>query len=264
MWIGVTTHKNSLGHLCLVVVFFLVWSLVKRWKERDASISKSQTRADLFILFITLILLKGPSDSYSVTAIVSLTVGLVTFICLLWMKKNKMYMGVTTLTITMTICIVFGIVTFFVGGSTLEGVTSTVGRDDTLTGRTVTWAQLVPVAMQQPIFGLGFGEFWNSFTREKYMMSNAHNGYLDVLLELGFTGLLLFSIFLLSSCRQARRLLPDDFYWGALWICFLVMAVVYNISESSFNSLSSQMTATLVFLGVCLPINYRLPQHDLS
>ena len=34
----------------------------------------------------------------------------------------------------------------FLGGSTLSTVSGTFGRDETLTGRTETWEQLVPVA----------------------------------------------------------------------------------------------------------------------
>ena len=41
-----------------------------------------------------------------------------------------------------------------------------------------------------------------------------------------------------------------DFYWNSLWICYLFMAVIHNITESSLNTMTSQMTATIVFIAV--------------
>ena len=33
MWVGVTTQKNCLGRLCLISIFFLLWSLYRKWKS---------------------------------------------------------------------------------------------------------------------------------------------------------------------------------------------------------------------------------------
>ncbi len=60
-WIGVTLQKNSLGQLCLISTFFLVWTLIRRWQGRDRSVSKHQTHAEVFLLYITFWLMKGPS-----------------------------------------------------------------------------------------------------------------------------------------------------------------------------------------------------------
>jgi uncharacterized membrane protein len=70
-----------------------------------------------------------------------------------------------------------------------------------------------------------------------------------VLLDLGFVGLLLVSIFLLTSCVRAGKQLEKDFDWAVLWIGYLIMAAVHNIAESSFDTLTSQLTAVLVFLA---------------
>ena len=73
---------------------------------------------------------------------------------------------------------------------------------ETLTGRTDTWAELVPVVMSRPLFGCGFGSFWTTARREFYEMSHGHNGYLDTVLELGFVGLA-FYVAWLSVVRSA-------------------------------------------------------------
>jgi exopolysaccharide production protein ExoQ len=126
---------------------------------------------------------------------------------------------------------------------------SAVGRDATLTGRTAIWASLLPIAMQRPFLGRGFGGFWTTSTRTAFA-THAHSGYLEVLLGLGFLGLLIVSIFLLSSCRKAQRELSNNCDWGMLWICYIIMVVVHSITEASIDNLTRPLTAIIVFITV--------------
>jgi len=102
--------------------------------------------------------------------------------------------------------------------------------------------------LQKPLLGYGFGGFWTDAMRS-LTSSHAHNGYLDVVLNLGFFGLLLFSIFLLSCSRKAQRLMTQDFNWGSFFICCLLMAVVHNIAESSIVGFTGGISAGLLFLA---------------
>jgi exopolysaccharide production protein ExoQ len=250
MWIGMTLQKNGLGRLCLISAFFIIWTLVRRWNGSDIPVRKYHTLAELFVLSLTFWLLKGPPNDYSATASVSLAAGLVTFLSLLWIKKHRFNLGVNTLTVMVALIIFLGALQPFIGGSSVTGLASDLGRDLTLTGRTEIWADLLPVAMRRSILGHGFGGFWTSTTKEIHHIGESHSGYLDAFLDLGLVGVLLISMFLLSSCRMAHRKLTHDFYWNALWICFLIMAAIHNITESSFNSLTSHLTAALLFLAV--------------
>jgi len=250
MWIGVTLQKNGLGRLCIISAFFLIWTLVRRSQGRDIPGGKFHTHADVFILIITLWLLKGPPGFYPATATVALAVGLAMLFSLLWMKRHKIYLGTNTLMAIVVFVIGFGVVTPFVGGVRVAGVSSSLGRDETLTGRTDIWAALVPNVERQPILGCGFGGFWTPKNRDLYDIGEAHNGYLEVLLELGFGGILLFAMFLLSFCRGAQRELIYDFDWASLCICYLLMSLFHNVAESSINSFTSHLTAVNLFLAV--------------
>ena len=259
-WIGVTTQKNGLGRLCLISAFFFVWTLFRRWQGRDVPVRKHHTYADMLILVLTVWLLIGGNGEspYSATAVASLVAGLAMFFCLRWMKKHRIYPGATTLIVVMAVVITFGIATLMTGGSTVGSYTSTLGRNETMTGRTDVWKELLPIAMRQPILGHGFGAFWTPATRDAHNITEAHNGYLEIIMELGFVGILFFSMFLLSSCRKAQKELGYDFDWACLWICFLLMAALHNIAESSLNSLTSHLTAVLLFLAV----NYKTPTRN--
>ena len=107
--------------------------------------------------------------------------------------------------------------------------------------------------MQNAIWGNGFASFWTERTRELTTVTQAHNGYLDMVLSVGFFGLLLQTIFLISCCWKAYKAMTRDFDWGEFWFCYMLTVVVHNIAESSISSFSSFLMAFLVFLFVCIP-----------
>jgi len=251
MWIGVSLQKNGLALLCLFALFFLVWTLFRRWQGHDIAVVRYQAYVEVFILILTIWMFAGPQHTltYSATSTVALFVGLTALIGFLWMKKRGRVIGANTLMLIIAIVIVYGTITPFVGGLTLVDVSSTLGRDETLTGRADIWAILIPYALKKPILGYGVGGFWTDAMRE-ITSSSAHNGSLDVILSLGFVGHILFSIFLLSCCRRAQREMSRDFDWGILWACFILMAVVHNIAESTITSFAAYIMAVLLFFYI--------------
>jgi exopolysaccharide production protein ExoQ len=261
IWIGVALHKNGLGRLCIFSAFFLIWSLVRRRRGHEPSGSRYLPIAEVTVLILSLVLLKGPGY-YSATAIVSLAGGLATFIGLLWIQRSRHELRPNLFAAISALIIVLGIGTVMSGGSTVARATSTVGRDTTLTGRTGVWAMLVPVFERRPYLGSGFGSFWTSASREYFALPDAHSGYLDVLLELGYVGMVVFALFLLSSCRKAQSELHYDFDWGCLFLCFLIMALLHNITESSLNSFDSHLTAVVLFLAITLKTEPRTQEDN--
>lgn len=266
MWVGVTLQKNGLGRLCLIAVFFLVWTLVRRWRRVEIPICRYHTHAEVMLLFIAVWLLKGPPGAYPATALVALTLGLVMFFSLGTMKKRRLHLAGNIWGAIFVFVIALGTVLPIVAGgkSIAEGFASSLGRDATLTGRTGIWAGLLPSVEGQPILGCGFGGFWTPLTLEIHEEKEAHNGYLDVLLGLGIVGLLLTVMFLLSFFRKAQRELAYNYDWACLCLCFLLMTVVHNISESSIDSLNRHLMATLLFLSVSLYKNPYLQQCNES
>jgi exopolysaccharide production protein ExoQ len=261
MWIGATIHKNTLAQLCIFAAFFLIWTYIKRRQGRNNPVVKYQTYLEVFILILAFWLLAGPQRTftYSATANVAFAVGLSVLICLYWMKKLGTILRPIPLIVLTAFIIIYGTVTPMIGELSLIDISSAVGRNESLTGRTDVWRQLVPVAMQQPILGYGFGGFWTTNTRKVFDISGAHNGYLDVIMELGFVGLVLYAIFLLSNIRKAQRVLTQDFDWGALWICYLVMGLLSNITESSLSSFSSQMMSIIILFTVTSTTHFKHP-----
>jgi exopolysaccharide production protein ExoQ len=257
MWIGVAVQKNSLGRLCLIGALFLLWARYRHWREPARTGGRYIGWADLSVLLISLFLLKGADNAYSATSMVALIVGITCFLTLLWFRKLKLRVPQLILLALVIFVTGFGTSTPFLGGSNVATFTSSLGRDETLTGRTEVWAALVPVVKRQPLFGAGFASFWTTQRREFYDIPHAHNGYLDTLLELGSVGLALNTIWLLSCARKFHAALAWDYDGASLAICFLFTAMICNYTEAVLNSFTEPITAVLTlasFVLSCKPI----------
>lgn len=250
-WIGVAQQKNSLGRLCFISAFFLIWSLLRRKRVKGPLAWKYEPHVEILILALSLYMIKGPGmTSYSATSIIVLIIGLMSYFGFHKLKNAGMTIKPGLPIIIVTICIFLGTAAVFTKGNTISSVAASAGRDTTLTGRTDIWAWLLPIAMQHPLLGGGFGSFWTTRTIEVFRIRSAHSGYLDVLLGTGFIGLLLVTMFLLSGCGKASRRDSCDYDWDAMFMCYIIMCVLHNMTESSINNFSNQLTAIIAFLYV--------------
>jgi O-antigen ligase len=117
-----------------------------------------------------------------------------------------------------------------------------LGRDATLSGRTAIWAQVVHFIAQRPVLGYGYDASWRGMIGPSFqidaavhfIVEHAHNGFLEICLELGFTGL---AIFLFSWLRAARQLWPSwrsgDIPRIAFPLAILVLIALYDIDENT-------------------------------
>lgn len=253
MWTGVTDQKNQLGRLCMITAFFLLWALYQHWRERPHVGDRYEVWADVSVVFLALYLLVGSNSS---TSLATLIVGIATYLGLEWLRKMKLKLPQTALLALVIFLIGFGASTPFLGGSNIATLSSELGRDETLTGRTDVWTEVLPARQQQPLLGYGFGSFWTAARRARYEIPTAHNGYLDILLELGEVGLAFYTVWLLSCARQLHRGLAQDYGWANLAICFLLMSLVYNVTESALNSLTEYITAVVVLASFVVPLRF--------
>jgi exopolysaccharide production protein ExoQ len=117
-----------------------------------------------------------------------------------------------------------------------------LGRDPTLSGRAAIGLQVSRFIAQRPLLGYGYDAFWRGMQGPSFqiaaslhfIVAHAHNGFLEIALELGFAGLLLFAV---SWIRA----------WGALWphwrrgqidpitwpLAFLLLIVLYDLDENT-------------------------------
>ena len=251
MWIGVSQQKNGLALLCLFSIFFLLWQLIAKWKGAIKSATWYEPYIEIFLLALSFWMFMGPKHSplYSATSTATLVIGITSFFALYRMDKKGMNIRTSLLTIGLAAAILYGVVTSFAGGFTIVDPSGLLERTENLTGRSEIWQKLIPLAMQNPVLGHGFGGFWTDEFRELVKTSDAHNGYLDVILNTGFMGLVLTSVFLISSSRKAQHEMSQNFLWGAFWFCMILMIVTHNIAESSIDAFTG-LTPLIIFIHI--------------
>lgn len=133
-----------------------------------------------------------------------------------------------------------------------------LGREQTLTGRIDFWKELIPMTTN-PWIGTGYESFWlgdraEIFWRRYYWHPNqAHNGYLETYLNLGWIGVLLLTGVLFSCYRSVRRTLIDDFDNGIFQMAYLVVVLLYNLTEFGFKGLHPIWFVFLLFFVKVYP-----------
>ena len=124
-------------------------------------------------------------------------------------------------------------------------LSESLGRGSTLTGRTDLWAHCLEV-QPNPILGAGFESFWLGERREriaafyiKWSPGGAHNGYLEIYLNLGLIGLSILIGLLIATFWKIRLELFRNFEWGRYRLGFLAAVVLRGWTEATFGTGSS-------------------------
>jgi O-antigen ligase len=251
MWIGVATHKNTLGQLCLIAGLYFIWDSIKNRDRRDINL------INIIYLLMIVYLIYGGGHSISNTCVTLLPVGLIIY--LLIEKFRSRILGV--------LCgaAIFFLVLqtaseVFLQTSIYESIVEIQGKDISLAGRTDLWQDLISIGMKQPLFGAGFGGFWIpsrlNYFKELYTWGpgQAHNGYIEIFLNIGLVGLWLFIITVIVALKVAMRQINFDFKYGAIRITLLVVTLLHNYTESGFI----RPTHLIWFIFLLMAIN--MPQ----
>jgi O-antigen ligase len=118
-----------------------------------------------------------------------------------------------------------------------------MGRDPTLTGRTEVW-KLVLTLAGNPLWGTGFESFWLGHRLEQiwavywWHPNEAHNGYIEMFLNLGWIGIFLFGVLLITGYRNVINAFRHNPEMGRVRIAYFFVTVVYNFTESVTRMLS--------------------------
>jgi exopolysaccharide production protein ExoQ len=93
-----------------------------------------------------------------------------------------------------------------------------------------------------PLVGTGYQSFWLGQRLEWFWqnsglghLNEAHNGYLEVYLELGLIGVALLIGFLVASYRTICRMLAVKSSLAVLGLAAWLALVFYNMSEAAFQ-----------------------------
>jgi exopolysaccharide production protein ExoQ len=242
-WIGVTTHKNCLGQLCFLaaIVFFI--EIIRTMRRRKLSIWQVPVKLPLETIYfvMTLFLLNGGGRERSSTSVIAFAGGIGSFCLLEKLRSCPRAISRVFLTLVCVLGLLSVTASFLVNKSLSDIVAESQGKDGTLTGRTDLWTDILAVA-NRPIFGAGYMSFWTpsmmayfkSIRRESWGPQQAHNGYLETYIQLGWVGVILLVLLIVHGLSRSSRSLFQDFDYGRFRLILLLVTLLQNYTEAGF------------------------------
>jgi len=234
--IGVTEQKNTLGVICMSYGICFLWTVRAIYRDRGDPSRGRRLIAYSTVLAVIVWLLVACDSMTSIT-------GLATAGGVMWLAGRPSLVRRPAI-IHLLCSAVLGIAVialFFDPGGGLLGA---VGRDPTLTGRTEIWS-LVLSLHTNPWIGTGFESFWlgNRLKAvwdyfQNFPINEAHNGYLEIYLNLGWAGVSLLAVLLLTGYRRVSTAFRKDPERGALLLALFLAALFESFTEAAFRMMS--------------------------
>jgi len=225
VWSGVMTHKNELGAACALAIIFAIWRF---FKNKNWTIM-----FEVVILLISFYLL---ARSGSATAIILALQGILLLFIVYKYDINKIKKFFALYVIAFILIMIIW-QDFF--NDTLTSLFSVLGRETTLTGRIPMWRDLIKMGSKHFWLGYGYENFWLTnfsqvWSKYSFRPNQAHNGYIEIFLDLGLIGLILFMIYLINGFRKVMGLMEGDKGFYGLILVYGIMILFNNITEAFF------------------------------
>lgn len=223
VWRGAFSHKNSMARMMTVAILLFTSTFITDRKNRHISGSL------LGLAGVLLIMSKGT------TALVMSLLGVMLFPFFLFLRNQY---KLRTVLIASGIMVAAVLSTLFIAN--IETIiVDILGKSLTLTGRDELWAASLYKAYQKPLFGYGYGAFWTNPSENYFIDSqtwtssptHAHNGFIDLFLDLGVIGLTLFLVSFGTCLYRVLRFLvltsKIEYFYTLL---FLIITTVFNFT----------------------------------
>ena len=248
-WEGIYDHKNNLGNISLMGITLFPVLLINEKKHTPWIIG--------FIL--SCILLIGSKSATSL--VISI------FVLFIWTTlfayQNKSKILFIFLIWDFLMVFIWGIWIYFTNN--IDAVFRLLGKDRTLTGRFEIWERVLSVIKRKPWLGYGFSAVWHGTDSGmgSYIMgrtygvpAHAHNGFLDIHLEIGLIGVILVSILLINILYKWLLIIKNSnqvkgYYFYP--VVLLISLILYNFTESVFLNPHKIFWVFIAVLSFMLP-----------
>ncbi|MGB3190019.1 MAG: O-antigen ligase [Limnoraphis sp.] len=249
---GIFTHKNIFGRALVlgITIFLIAADVVPRRKWIP--------RMGFGLAIVLLPLVKSTSSIINTTILLTALFSYKTF-RLRYRAMIPAFLMIVTL----------GMSVYFLYTEYSEEMFQAIGKDPSLTGRADIWFWVGEMIEKRPLLGYGFKAFWNGLDgpsayiirAARWDVPYSHNGVLDLLLDIGYVGLLLyimgFVIMLVRSIRLARITSGLDGLWPLTYLTYIFLS---NLSEGGLlgqNNLFWVLYTSLAISSITIP-NHKL------
>ena len=192
-WKGIYWHKNHMGLIATFINILFFINIIDCMKSNKKQI------IIWGLLYVYSLFFVYQSDS-ATAYITTLILHGVILLALVWIKfRSKIRQSHYFIALA---CLILALVIILINANQILGI---FNRNTTLTGKIPMWTHLFSTYLsQRPIQGYGFNAFWYLGSHRVAMQQMAgypdqivisDNGFIDILINTGFSGLILFLLF---------------------------------------------------------------------
>jgi exopolysaccharide production protein ExoQ len=229
-WKGIYLHKSTLGEN-MFISFLMFYGLATVYPRHRLLCGLACILSVILIIF-----------SKSAIALLSL-VAIVILLNVLKYSSLRSKLGISAAFLAVVLFLVVQAALIF----NINQFLDFNNKDITLSGRTPLWDSIWEFIQLKAFLGYGYGSFFSASHTETEMLwtvykwgpVHSHNGYLQILVNLGFVGFAVFIVGYLYNIGRALILYLMFKGINNLWMfSFLLYTVVFNFTEVSFMSIN--------------------------
>lgn len=245
MYTGVAGQKNGLGAICLISSIYFLWKLLLNHRgEMNFGFGYRLHFSIYLIIFpmIAWLLYMAKSATSNACVVVAACLFLVARLpAFVRNPRRIMTFGVVCIVLFVIMDLAFDLE---------KTVLTMLGRRPDLTTRVPMWKDLLSM-VKNPIIGYGYESFWLGERRDILRQlwgidGQAHNGYLEMYLNLGLIGLSFMIGWILSGLRKVHRHLAVDYPVAIFRLCLILVVAIYNWTEAAFYGTSIMWILLLI------------------
>jgi len=230
---GVSEDKNGLAQLCLVCGLASIWQLCTLLARGQTTVHRKRHIAVQVAILAMVVYLFTLADSATSRSCMVLATVLMLALRFRVFGRTQVLVHILVLfLVAVPVCVaILGV---------NPGALQAMGRDATLTDRTLIWSWVVKLVPNQWV-GAGYASFWLGHrlnlivenVTHTWVPNQAHNGYLDIYANLGWLGVGLLGIVIYCGYTRILRL-RQRHPAADLMLAYFMIGVISNISEASF------------------------------
>ncbi|WP_431030843.1 O-antigen ligase family protein [Plantibacter sp. RU18] len=229
---GIVGNANLLAFVAAVALILFLVRLVAARRKVVPLAGVIVTLTTLWVTFSTTVLLGLLAAAVVVAAVVSARM----------IRPRGLRYGFAVVVVGVATVVALGALRWS------EEVLAVLGKSSDLTGRTEIWGVVWQLVQESPVVGWGFASPWAGWepvfsdlaVRNGVRQLQAHNAWLDVWLQLGVFGLIVFVALIGGTLYRAIRLLPhayDRSGVGAIVVAAVPLTLtVFLISQTITES----------------------------
>jgi exopolysaccharide production protein ExoQ len=224
---GYFSGKNYLGECAAIAILLSIHEILHPGLRRKFGIV-------ILAIAASLIVLSNSKTSIGLVLLVPLLAGLTLFL------KKLLRISPAIILLSIPLC---WLVLSTVFGITINRVSYMLYGDSTFTGRTIIWDFANYEIGRRPLLGWGYQSFWLAGPDAPSItdapgwvktMPNAHNGYLDTMIEMGYIGFCFLLAFIITTLHAIGRLADRDPVRAWIVLSLALFVIITNGLESSW------------------------------